>query len=145
MNTSDRLGCGLSWDMASASFTTATVPDASSSAPLQIESPPRAWQPSPALGVPRWSMWPVKNTYSFLSTGSEPSRMPMTLGALRWVWPCCTSRRVACTSGGSRMRPGALRPAGEVSMATPAVPRSLSTLGRRARMMGGTGAPPVES
>jgi hypothetical protein len=40
----DRRGRGWSCANASASSITATVPEASSSAPLQMESPPRAWQ-----------------------------------------------------------------------------------------------------
>ena len=52
MNTSERLGRGASRENAAAASITAVVPEASSSAPLQIESTPRALHPSPAPGVP---------------------------------------------------------------------------------------------
>jgi len=52
MKTSERLGRGVSSENASAASMTAVVPEASSSAPLQIESAPWARHPSPAPGVP---------------------------------------------------------------------------------------------
>src|SRR5256885_1921256 len=48
---------------------------------VQIESAPRRVQPSPALGVPMWSMWAVNRTYSFFSAASPPSRIPIAFGA----------------------------------------------------------------
>src|SRR2546430_9224932 len=42
MKTRERLGRGGSWEKASAASTTAVVPDASSSAPLQMASAPTA-------------------------------------------------------------------------------------------------------
>ncbi len=47
MNTSERRGRGFIWLKACASITTPVVPEASSSAPLQIESAPVAVQPLP--------------------------------------------------------------------------------------------------
>ena len=49
------------------------VPEPSSSAPLLI---------SPEGEIPMWSRWEPQITTSFLSLGSRPSMMPMTLGAL---------------------------------------------------------------
>src|SRR6266581_4480947 len=79
----ERLGRGWRPANASASSTTATVPEPSSSAPLQIESAPCARQPPLPRGpaTPTWSMWALKTTYSFLSVGSLPSRIATTFGA----------------------------------------------------------------
>src|SRR2546423_296567 len=108
MNTRERLGRSRAVVNAWASSITATVPDPSSSAPLQIESAPRAVHPSPAPGVPMWSMWAVNSTYSFLSVASPPSRMATTLGAdVRssscWCTASCTrtSAREWAASGRS--------------------------------------------
>src|SRR3989454_1165271 len=82
MKTRERLGRGVSREKASAASMTAVVPDASSSAPLQMESAPTARQAGlPGPATPMWSMCPVKNTYSCLSFGSLPSSTPMTFGA----------------------------------------------------------------
>src|SRR5207247_4104284 len=81
MKTRERLGRGVSREKASAASMTAVVPDASSSAPLQMESAPTARQAGlPGPATPMWSICPVKNTYSCLSFGSLPSSTPMTFG-----------------------------------------------------------------
>src|SRR6266699_3791085 len=103
MKTRERLGRSRAVVNAWASSITATVPEPSSSAPLQIESAPRAVHPSPAPGVPMWSMWAVNSTYSCLRVASPPSRIPTTLGAeVRssscWCTASCT--RTRAVSGG---------------------------------------------
>src|SRR3989449_763018 len=103
MKTRERLGRGVSREKASAASMTAVVPDASSSAPLQMESAPTARQAGlPGPATPMWSMCPVKNTYSCLSFGSLPSSTPMTFGADSRSSTRCRARNVTVVSGSRR-------------------------------------------
>ena len=71
----DRFGGSASMEKASASSTTAMVPDPSSSAPFRMLSPASLGWPTPT-----WSMWPLNTMYSFFSSGSLPSRIPTVFG-----------------------------------------------------------------
>ena len=138
MNTSVRRGRGVSVANALASSTTPIVPEASSSAPLQIESAPEGWQPAPPPTTPMWSMCPVKNTYSARSCGSLPSSTPMTFGAL----VCSTTRRrtpIVSVTPSSALTPRALL-SRSTAGSTPAACSTGSAAESRATRIGIVGA-----
>ena len=132
MNRIERLGRAPGRLNASASSMTPVVPEPSSSAPLLMLS---RW---PGV-MPMWSMWAEKTTYSLLSFGSVPSRIPMVFGAV--VLLSTESRRSTRTASDGTSRPTTSPASRMRSRSTPTARSAGATVISLTSTLGGTPEP----